>query len=337
MSRKKLAGIVIWIYALTAVCLGVLYFCGKLPDGNDEAVNKAQYSANPDGEKFADNTAGGAVSVSDSGKNDTEKKDTESTETVSEPVENPAESNAEDTSENFDNQEIKSDEAAGTDSAAVNDTGDLADGIEDFSPVTNTDGAKEDLDDSAEVTENTGEEGMNSAESDSSDNEENTDDTAVEQPDADADKTDDALKETEEIHFVTNITTTMNVRKEASASSEKIGELKAGDHGIVLEQGSQFSYIVCGDITGYVSNDFIIIGEAADSLINGEKLTMVKITQECYARSGPGTDYDIVATVLAGSKYRRADDAEATGKWIPILLNDGKTAYVSTGYSKLEN
>lgn len=54
---------------------------------------------------------------------------------------------------------------------------------------------------------------------------------------------------------------------------------------------------------------------------------VIVTTQEASVRTGPGTDYDVIASISAGVVFERTGVA---GDWSRILY-DGKTAYIYTG------
>jgi len=140
-----------------------------------------------------------------------------------------------------------------------------------------------------------------------------------------------------ETHFVLqNINYQVNVRKEASKSSDKVGELLKGSYGVVLEKGPEFSLVQCGDLTGYILNSYLMMGRAADEQIQGISSRKVKIDKACYVRDDANMESNKLGTVAAGAEYSFDPTAPEVRGWVAIVYDDAPKAYVSAAFCTVE-
>ena len=140
-----------------------------------------------------------------------------------------------------------------------------------------------------------------------------------------------------ETHFVLqNIESFVNVRKEASINSEKIGALLKGSYGVVVEEGEEFSRVQCGDITGYIRNNYLMTGRAADERIQGVSTKVVKIDRAVYIRDDAGMDSNKLAIAAEGAVYSVDPTAPEVHGWVAIVYNDAPKAYVSASFCTVE-
>lgn len=140
-----------------------------------------------------------------------------------------------------------------------------------------------------------------------------------------------------ETHFVLqNINYQVNVRKEASKSSDKVGELLKGSYGVVLEKGPEFTLVECGDLTGYILNSYLLIGRAADEQIQGVSTKKVKIIKAAYIRDDAGMDSNKLAIAAEGSVYSLDPTQPEVHGWVAVVYNDAPKAYVSAAFCTVE-
>ncbi|MCR5431644.1 MAG: hypothetical protein K6E95_03710 [Lachnospiraceae bacterium] len=140
-----------------------------------------------------------------------------------------------------------------------------------------------------------------------------------------------------ETHFVLqNINYQVNVRKEASKSSEKVGEFLKGSYGIVLEKGEEFSLVKCGDLTGYVINNYLLTGRAADEQIQGVSSRKVRIDRAVYIRDDANMESNKLAIAAEGAVYSLDPTAPEVYGWVAIVYNDAPKAYVSASFCTVE-
>lgn len=140
-----------------------------------------------------------------------------------------------------------------------------------------------------------------------------------------------------ETHFVLqNIETSVNVRKEASSSSDKVGVLLKGSYGIVTEAGEDFSKIICGDVAGYIRNTYLMTGRAADEQIQGVSARRVRIDRAVFIRDDANMESNKLAIAAEGAVYSVDPTAPEVHGWVAIVYNDAPKAYVSASFCTVE-
>jgi len=140
-----------------------------------------------------------------------------------------------------------------------------------------------------------------------------------------------------EVHFVLqNINYQVNVRKEASKSSDKVGELLKGAYGVVIEKGEEFSLVKCGDLTGYIMNNYLMTGRAADEQIQGVSSRKVKIDRAVFIRDDANMESNKIAIAPEGATYSIDPTAPEVHGWVAIVYNDAPKAYVAASFCTVE-
>lgn len=140
-----------------------------------------------------------------------------------------------------------------------------------------------------------------------------------------------------ETHFVLqNINYQVNVRKEASKTSDKVGELLKGAYGIVLEKGEEFSLVQCGDLTGYILNTYLMTGRGADEQIQGTSSRKVRIDRAVFIRDDANMESNKLATASVGAEYSFDPTAPEVHGWVAIVYEDAPKAYVSAAFCTVE-
>lgn len=114
---------------------------------------------------------------------------------------------------------------------------------------------------------------------------------------------------------------TLNVRSGPGTTYDKVGTLKKGAAVTILEQADAWYKVSRGDLTGYVSSEYITLGLVArDGMVTTGTLNV---------RSGPGTAYGKVGTLKRGAAVSVEDDR--TAGWYKIS-GGGLSGYVSSEY-----
>lgn len=130
----------------------------------------------------------------------------------------------------------------------------------------------------------------------------------------------------------------LNVRQEPSTESEILGKLYVGDLATILETGEEWTYITSGNVTGYVSNEYIVTGKAAEEYIIEEGLYVAKTTVSgLRIRKEPNTECEYYCAAYKGQTF--AALGEATDGWVPIRYQASDcpsgVAYLSAEYVEL--
>ena len=122
---------------------------------------------------------------------------------------------------------------------------------------------------------------------------------------------------------------TLNMRSEANTTSSILAKLPNGTKVQVIGQDTKTKWykINYNGKTGYVSNSYIKINgdwNSSSSSITGTR----KTTDNLNFRTGPGTNYSIIATIPNGTVV---DYYSESNGWAKIRYN-GKDGYVSASY-----
>ncbi len=103
---------------------------------------------------------------------------------------------------------------------------------------------------------------------------------------------------------LTTVDTYQNIRKEPSEDSEIVGRLYEGSAGDVLEAGDGWTKISSGGVEGWVHNEYVVSGEAAQDFAE-EELGQVAVVKEdgIRVRAGASIDSAWIGVVNAGESY----------------------------------
>lgn len=128
---------------------------------------------------------------------------------------------------------------------------------------------------------------------------------------------------------IANVKSYLNVRQKADIKSKAIGKMppKAGCTILSIEDG--WAKIKSGDVTGYVSTDFLLTGEDAISKV--KEYGRVVIVVDCDAlrvREEESTQSRILATIAHNEKL---EVLSSTKDWVNVEINNYK-GYVAREY-----
>ncbi|MGN0243825.1 MAG: NlpC/P60 family protein [Lachnospiraceae bacterium] len=135
-------------------------------------------------------------------------------------------------------------------------------------------------------------------------------------------------------YAVARVSTYLNIREEASISSTSIGKLRDGGFGRILSKGKQWTKIQSGDITGYVSNDYIITGKKAEAYLEKHNAKVAEVTATSLNirnRMTIGSDVLKVA-----SKGDRLTVAKEYSDWAKVKVSATANGFVAKDYVDIE-
>lgn len=130
---------------------------------------------------------------------------------------------------------------------------------------------------------------------------------------------------------ISSVDSYLNIRKEPSEDGEIIGKMTSKSAGEILEtsEDGKWYKIQSGPVTGYVSADYILTGQAAkDEALNVAELMAIVSTDRLNAREQPTQDSKIWTQISNNERYPVTEQLDG---WVGIEL-DTSTAYVSTDY-----
>lgn len=130
---------------------------------------------------------------------------------------------------------------------------------------------------------------------------------------------------------ISSVDSYLNIRREPSEDGEIIGKMTSKSAGEILEttEDGKWYKIQSGPVTGYVSADYILTGQAAkDEALSVAELMAIVSTDRLNVREQPSQDSKIWTQISNNERYPVTEQLDG---WVGIEL-DTSTAYVSTDY-----
>lgn len=117
----------------------------------------------------------------------------------------------------------------------------------------------------------------------------------------------------------------LNVRVKASASSKIAAKISRGEAVIVNSQSGSWSYITTSKgIKGWVSSSYI--DKKKPPLAEAAKETRITLNDNSNIRTGPGTNYSVIALEKAGTSLLKLGEKNG---WVQVKTTKGKTGWVA--------
>lgn len=130
---------------------------------------------------------------------------------------------------------------------------------------------------------------------------------------------------------ISSVDSYLNIRSEPREDGDIIGKMTSKSAGEILEtsEDGKWHKIKSGPVTGYVSADYILTGQAAkDEALQVAELMAIVSTDRLNAREQPTQDSKIWTQISNNERYPVTEQLDG---WVGIEL-DTSTAYVSTDY-----
>lgn len=140
-------------------------------------------------------------------------------------------------------------------------------------------------------------------------------------------------KDTESTLVMAKVNQYVNIRKEPNQDSEKVGVLYKDCGGDILQRQDSWTKIQSGDVTGWVSDDYLYFGEEAQKEAKEVGiLTAYSETETLRVRKEASLDSGVLGLLAMGEAV---EAIEEDGDWVSINY-EGETGYVATEYVKVE-
>ena len=135
-------------------------------------------------------------------------------------------------------------------------------------------------------------------------------------------------------YILANVNEKMNVREGAGQNKKVVGSLPANGYGKVIERGTEWFKIKSGDVTGYVSTQYILTDtEAINKMRELEALKLTITGTDVNVRTEPNTTCEVKLQAKNGTVYDYYPEF-STQLFYAILI-DGEICYVSNSYSEV--
>lgn len=129
---------------------------------------------------------------------------------------------------------------------------------------------------------------------------------------------------------IANVDNHLNVRDSASETGKLVGKLPRNAACEILSFEGAWAKIVSGEVEGYVSTEFLLMGSIAIERANEVASTMVTVKADALKiRELPSTESAVVTTVARGEQLEVLDDT--LDGWVKISL-DSEQVYVSAEF-----
>lgn len=143
----------------------------------------------------------------------------------------------------------------------------------------------------------------------------------------------DKDKSEEATLVLANVNEYVNIREDAQKDAEKVGVLYKDCGGTLLEQKDGWSKIKSGDVEGWVRDEYLYVGEAAEEAAEEVGLlAAVSTTQSLRVRKAPSEDAGVYGLLACNEAVEAISDE---GEWIAVDYN-GNTGYVAAEYVTVE-
>ena len=140
-------------------------------------------------------------------------------------------------------------------------------------------------------------------------------------------------KDTESTLVMAKVNQYVNIRKEPNQDSEKVGVLYKDCGGDILQRQDNWTKIQSGDVTGWVSDDYLYFGEEAQKEAKEVGiLTAYSETETLRVRKEASLDSGVLGLLAMGEAV---EAIEEDGDWVSINY-EGETGYVAAEYVKVE-
>ena len=135
-------------------------------------------------------------------------------------------------------------------------------------------------------------------------------------------------------YILANVNEKMNVRAGAGQNKKVVGTLPANGYGKVIERGTEWFKIKSGDVTGYVSTQYILTDTEAITKMRELDALKVKITNnDVNVRTEPNTTCEVKLLAKNGTEYDYYPEF-STQLFYAIRI-ENEIFYVSNSYSEV--
>ncbi len=136
--------------------------------------------------------------------------------------------------------------------------------------------------------------------------------------------------------LMANVDQYLSVRAEASTDAAVVGKLRKGDVAEITESLDGWTKITSGNVEGYVSNDYCVMGDDAKALASQICETKVISNTGGLRVRGEASEEGTILTAMGeGQKATLDNEAEAVEGWIAVNYY-GKKGYVNAQYATID-
>lgn len=127
----------------------------------------------------------------------------------------------------------------------------------------------------------------------------------------------------------------VNIRDAASEEGKIIGKFFKECAGTVIEKQDKWTKVKTGDITGWISNDYLMFGEKAIELANKVVEKTATCTADCLrVREEASQDASVLDLLAEGDQIGVVSVGD---EWVKVEYSDGEIGYVSADYVEISD
>lgn len=153
---------------------------------------------------------------------------------------------------------------------------------------------------------------------------------------ADASSTESVVSDEWANRLMANVDEFLYVRDSASEEGAVVGKLRRGDVAQIVSADAEWTQITSGNVSGYVSNAYVVTGADAKALADSVCDTIATAqTGGLRIRSEASTDADIVTVAAAGDTMTVDTSRDSSDGWLKVTF-DGQEGYVKSEFVSVE-
>lgn len=131
-----------------------------------------------------------------------------------------------------------------------------------------------------------------------------------------------------------NVENAVNVRKEASEDSDRVGMLYSDCGGEILERRNGWTKLKSGNVTGWTKDEYLLFGEEAEAMAQDLGNLVATIEAETLRiRMEPESDAGVWGLIGKNDKLKALEVID--DEWVSVEY-EGDIGYVSAEYTKVD-
>lgn len=122
----------------------------------------------------------------------------------------------------------------------------------------------------------------------------------------------------------------VSIREEASTDAAVVGKFFKGDAGDIIDQADGWTEIQSGDVTGWVSDEYLAFGEEAAERASEDVPKVATVVADALkVRDEASTDAPVIDLIGRGEKIEVGEEEDG---WLQIIYSDGEMDHISAEY-----
>ncbi len=129
------------------------------------------------------------------------------------------------------------------------------------------------------------------------------------------------------------VDSSVSVRSDATTDAAIIGKMFKGDAGEIMEQEDGWTMIQSGDVTGWVSDEYLAFGQEAEERAQADVPKVATVTaQTLKVREEASTEAPVIDLIGMGETIEVGEEQDG---WLEIVYSDGDVNFISAEYVEI--